>query len=289
MKKTIVLFLMLNILLIQQGFSFGLFKNSDFEIRSFLNKYQKAMSSNDTELIKSFYASDYISSDGYNLEDLGKMLDKTHNSYDNLKYKSKINSINAYENWALIQMSDKTSAIVYPTDDKKIKKEKQGVLDGKSVYVVYLRKDNDGWKIIKDDVLMEETSLKYGIARKIDMDLITPATIKNGQEYDLSLRMDTPNDIVALASISREEITYPPAEYDEKFRRMPESGDLERLVKANNKNIDEYAIASVGFTKVSLNEEQTKAKIEVLGMAYLMKRVNMEHIKALKIKEVENN
>ena len=44
----------------------------------------------------------------------------------------------------------------------------------------------------------------------------------------------------------------------------------------NNKNINEYGVASIGFTKVSINEEETKAKIEILGMAYLMKRINME-------------
>jgi hypothetical protein len=81
---------------------------------------------------------------------------------------------------------------------------------------------------------------------------------------------------MALASISREEIVYPPEDYQEKFRKIPEAGELERVVKANNKNLDEYAVASIGLTKVSINEEQTKAKIEVLGMAYLMKRVNMD-------------
>ena len=64
---------------------------------------------------------------------------------------------------------------------------------------------------------------------------------------------------------------------------MPQEGELERLVKANDKNLDEYAVASIGFTKVSVNEEQTRAKIEVLGMAYLMKRVNMEKIRAGKL------
>ena len=90
-----------------------------------------------------------------------------------------------------------------------------------------------------------------------------------------------PEDIIALASISREEITYPPADYNEKFRKIPETGDLERYVKANNKNLNEYALASVGFTKVSINEEITKARIEILGIAYIMKRINMNRNKAI--------
>ena len=50
----------------------------------------------------------------------------------------------------------------------------------------------------------------------------------------------------------------------------------ERWVTMDNKNLDEYAVASVGLTKISMNEEQTKARIEVLGLAYLMKRVNLD-------------
>ena len=64
---------------------------------------------------------------------------------------------------------------------------------------------------------------------------------------------------------------------------------MEIWEKINDKNIDEYAIASIGFTKVSVNEEQTKAKIEVLGMAYLMKRVNMDNSKKQDNILVENN
>ena len=173
-------------------------------------------------------------------------------------------------------MSDKTTAKIFPTEIKELKKEKMGKLEGKSVYNLYLKKENNEWKIVCDDILMEETSLKYGLANKLNMELITPIRVQSGSEYDLSLKIDKPKDIMALASISREEIVYPPEDYQEKFRKIPEAGELERVVKANNKNLDEYAVASIGLTKVSINEEQTKAKIEVLGMAYLMKRVNMD-------------
>ena len=127
-----------------------------------------------------------------------------------------------------------------------------------------------------------DLKIKYGVANKIDMELETPIFIENNENYDISLKMpNKPDDIIALASISREEITYPPADYNEKFRKIPETGDLERYVKANNKNLNEYALASVGFTKVSINEEITKAKIEILGIAYIMKRINMNKNKTV--------
>lgn len=291
MKKISLLFLIFLMGLPCYSFDFKSlnFMNSEkHQIRSTLIKHNRAMDNHDIEKIKTFYDEDYKSADGFNLEDMVNMLQKSYSAYKNITYKTKINNISTYDNWALVQMSEKTSAKVYPVEDKNLKKEKMGCLEGKSSYVVYLKKDKDKWKIISDDILMEETSLKYGVANKINMDLITPAIVKSNQEYDISLKMDKPDDIVALASLSREEIVYPPVDYQEKFRKFPESGDLERLVKANDKNLDEYAVASVGFTKVYVNEEQTKARIEVLGMAYIMKRINMEHIKALNLKTSEH-
>ena len=270
-------------------FDFNIKRSANSEIRSVVNEHNKAMAEHDIEKVKTFYDKDYKSSDGFDLDDLISMLEKTHETYKNIKYKTKINNITAYNNWALVQMSDKTSAKIYPVKDKDIKKEKMGKLEGRSVYIVYLKKENDNWKIVADDILMEETSLKYGVANDINMDLITPVSVQNGKEYDLSLKVDKPEDMVALASISREEIAYPPVDYQEKFRKVPETGGLVRLVKANNKNLDEYAVASIGFSKISLNEEMNKARIEVLGLAYIMKRINVEKNPLNSSKLVESN
>lgn len=280
MKKLFFLILAINFIIAIPSYSFELFKKTPkSELKTTLNQYHKALDKHDIEAIKTFYDKNYKSTDGFNLDELIVMLDKTYSAYKNLKYKTKITSINAYDNWALVSLTDKTTATVYPVEDKELKKEKMGKLQGKSVYNIYFKKENNSWKIVSDDILMEETSLKYGIANKINMDLITPLCAKGGKDYDLSLKIDKPKDIIALASISREEITYPPKDYQEKFRKIPEFGELERVVRANDKNLDEYAIASIGLTKVSVNEAQTKAKIEVLGMAYLMKRVNLNIIK----------
>lgn len=268
---------------------FNLIKNNQKnEIKTFLKKHDKAMQSHNIQNIKEFYSDDYKNSDGFDLDDLTSMLEKTHDAYGNIKYKTKINNITAFDNWALVQMSDKSCAKVYPDNNKK-NKSKMGVLEGMSSYVVYLKNTNEGWKIISDEILMEETTLKYGIANKINMNLATPVFVQNGQEYDLSLKIDKPEDIIALASITREEVVYPPLDTKEKFRKFPAEGELERLVKANDKNLDEYAIASIGFTKISYNEQESKARIEVLGMAYLMKRINNESHVISKKKISENN
>ena len=288
MKKIALFFIIFN-LFILPSHSFELFKKTPkMEIKSLIKQHNKALSNHDIEKIKTFYDENYKSTDGFNLDDMSKMLEQTYSAYNNIKYQTKIISINTDDNWALVQLKDKTTASVYPTEIKEIKKEKMGKLEGISIYNMYLKKENDSWKIVQDDILIEQTSLKYGIANKMDMDLIAPYQVKNNEEYDLSLKINKPDDIIALASISREEITYPPQDYKEKFRKIPELGELERVVRANNKNKDEYAVASIGLTKVSVNEAQTKARIEVLGLAYLMKRVNMDKISNLNEVLVEN-
>ena len=283
MKKILTLLIIL-MTFCAPSFSFD-FNSESKQIRILLNKHNKAMDKHDIEKIKTFYDKDYKSADGFNLQDLHKMLSSTYSSYKNIKYKTKINNITLFDDYAIAQVSDKTSAIIYP-ETKKKKNAKTGYLTGKSVYTVYLRKNEDGWKIFYDDILMEETSLKYGIANKINMNLSAPAFANTGEEYDVALKMNKPEDIIALGSISNEEIVFPPVDYTEKFRKISQQGELERIVRANKKNIDEYAIASVGFTKLSLNEEQTKAKIEVLGMAYLMKRINIQNKKGINEKQL---
>ena len=277
MKKIFIIFIFFN-LFVTSAFAFD-FNSNKIEIRSMLKQYNKALDSHDIEKVKTYFDEEYKSSDGFGLDEMVSMLQKTYDAYENIKYSSKITSINAYDNWALVQISDKTNAKLYPTQNKKIKNKKMGELEGTSVSNIYLKKVNNDWKIVYDEILMEETSLKYGIARKININLITPMNLKNGQEYDLSLQIDKPKNVFALASISREEISYPPSDCSEKYRALPQGGELQRVVKANNKNLDEYAIASVGFTKVLTNKEKTNIQIKVLGIAYVMKRINMNLIK----------
>lgn len=288
MKKIFLFIFILNLCFLPSH-AFDFFnKTPNAQIKTTIKKYNKALSSHDVKEVKTFYADDYKSMDGFSLDEVSQMLEKTYEAYKNIKYKTKIISINANDEWALVQLKDKTSAKIYPTEIKELKKEKMGKLSGKSIYNIYLKNKNGSWKITSDEVLIEETSLKYGIANKLDMDLISPLKVKSGQEYDVSLKIDKPKDITALASITREEIAYPPADYQEKFRKIPEIGELERVVKANSKNLNEYAIASIGLTKVTINEAQTKARIEVLGMAYLMKRVNLDIVKKQNEVLVEN-
>lgn len=291
MKKTALLllgFLFFINFTSSPSYSFKVKKTSqnEKEIRNFVKDYNKVLKKNDLNTLERFYDENYKNSDGYDLDELMNMIDKTSKAFDDIKYKTKITKIDTRNDSAIVHLSDDTTAKLYPS--KKFKdKDKIGVLNGKSTSVMYLKKQDGMWKIIQDSILSEETSLKYGVAKKIDMDLTTPESVKNGENYGLSLNMKTPDNLIALASISREEVNSD-KKADEKFRKFPSQGYLERLVKANESNKDEYAVASVGFTKISLNKKEKKARIEILGMAYMMKRINMDNMEPV-LNKVENN
>ena len=55
---------------------------------------------------------------------------------------------------------------------------------------------------------------------------------------------------------------------------MPKSQFLERLIKANSDNINEYAIASLAISKVN-NVGGDNFRVYMAGLACVMKRVNV--------------
>ncbi len=244
-----------------------------------LNKYSNE---HNTEAIKAFYSKDYISYDGFNFDAFFASVDETFRIYPDISYKSKIKSINVIGNWAAVELTDITTsekqAATQAIKNNKpvLDKEIKGIMESRCHYVNYLRKTGGVWQIYSDNIITEETTIKYGKASEIDMDILSPLIVKGGEEYCISLNVkNKPQGALVLASLSREEIKYPPAAPVDKFRKIPSDGTLERVVTANKKGINEYSMASVGITEISLNEEKTAINYEMAGVAFLMKRVNV--------------
>ena len=257
-------------------------KTDKAQIRELFSNLNKYSNEHNTEAIKKFYSKDYISYDGFNFDAFFASVDETFKIYPDISYKSKIKSINIIGNWAAVELIDittsekqaATQAIINnkPVMDRKI----EGTMESLCHYVTYLRKTGGKWQIYSDNIITEETAIKYGKAAEIDMNILSPLVVKGGEEYCISLNIkDKPKGALGLASLSREEIKYPPAAPVDKFRKIPSDGTLERVVIANKKGINEYSMASVGITEISLNEEKTAINYEMAGVAFLMKRVNV--------------
>lgn len=243
------------------------------ELKDFLVQLNSATNLHDLKLLKTYYSKDFKSMDGFDHTTFFKMVEETFKAYPDIKYSSTVKSVDVYGDWATVAIYDLVSATVAPPD---INIEAGiGKLEGVCDYILYFKKENDAWRVISDYVIAEETTLKYGDAKKIPMALESPLFVKKGEEYTLALGMDCPKDVFVLASLDREAITYPATKPKEAFRKLPTDGILERMVKAGDDGRNEYSMASIGITRLFLGEDKTSISFKMSGLALLMKRVNV--------------
>ena len=261
---------------------FGIEKSDKAQIKELLNNLNKYSNEHNIAALKEFYAKDYISYDGFNHSAFFAAIEETFKLYPDISYKSKIKSVNIFGDWAAAELIDTTISKKQTATQAVINnqhvsnKEIEGTMESICHYVVYLKKVSNKWQIYSDNIITEETAIKYGKATEIDMEVLSPLIVKGGEEYCISLNVENkPKGAIVLASLTREEIKYPPAAPSDIFRKLPKDGSLERVVTANKKGVNEYSLASVGITEISLNEEKTAINYEMSGVAFLMKRVNV--------------
>lgn len=258
------------------------YKKEKAEIRTLINDLNKYSNEHDIENIKNYYSKDYKSYDGFNYDAFFASVKDTFKSYPDITYKSKIKSINVHGGWASVELIDTstskrqtaTQAII---NNKPVLDEKMfGTMESICHYVVYLKKNNGRWQIYSDNIITEETAIKYGTTEDMTIGILSPPVVEEGKEYCISLNAkNKPKNSIMLASLTREEIKYPPSTPFDAFRKVPKDGTLERLVIANKKGINEYSLASLGITEISLNEEKTAINYKMSGVAFIMKRVNV--------------
>ncbi len=242
------------------------------ELLSDLNKYSN---SHDVKNLKELYSKNFLNTDGFDYNTFFTMIEETFRSYDNISYSTEVKNIKVIGDWAIVELTDTTKATLKKTEGEFTTAD-DGDLEGLCNYVLYLKKENDDWLIISDNILSEETSLKYGDAKNITIQLKSPLTVKKDSEYIIGLDMEYPKDAFVLVSLNTEEISYPPGEPNEVYRKLPSDGFLERIVRANKYGKNEYAVASVGITKLSLEANSIATiKFQMSGMAFVMKRVNV--------------
>lgn len=68
-------------------------------------------------------------------------------------------------------------------------------------------------------------------------------------------------------------MVFPPENTKEVFRKIAD-GTLERVFKANDNNVNESVVASVGLTHAE-NYDESKIRVYLSGLAFIMTRVNV--------------
>lgn len=255
------------------------------QIRKTLRSLNHYANKHDLDKVKTFYSKSFKSGDGFNYDDFFKMTETSFNSYTNIKYRPKIKEIRAENDLIAVEIFDTTTAKLVSepkrgagssNNSENAPEGAVGDLFGTCDYINYLKKENGGWKIVSDSIISEQTSLKYGDAKTVKMELATPTSVEKNSEYSIKLTIERPQDTLVMGSLSREEITFPPLKpHTESFRKVSADGELERIVRANKSDLNEYAVASIGLTRLKIEDNMTSIKLQMSGVAFLMNRVNV--------------
>lgn len=245
--------------------------NPYIELRKSLCNHLKYANSYNLDGLKTLYADNYINADGLNKDIYFDLIKKTWESYPDIKYTMEIKNLEISANNATAQVVERAIA---STSAKSGIIHEKGILESNSNSVYYFEKINNKWLITSDHIISEKTMLRYGVANDMKIELIAPNQIPANTEYTAALEVKAPKDSLVIASVGKENITYPQVLAEEIFRKIPDDGVLERVFKSNNKNINEYAVASFGITKAKIIN-QSELKIFVTGLGFAMTRVNV--------------
>lgn len=230
----------------------------------YTNKY-------DLKGLATLYSDDFVNSDGFNKDIYFKLIDETWKTYPDITYNTEIKNIDFNDNYATVFVHE--TAVATATDTVG-EIQVIGELYSTAKCVYFLKKTGSKWVISSEKIVEETSSLKYGDARYINMELNSPKQIGPNKYYTTTLKVDAPSDSVVIASISKENIVYPQTKAEDAFRKLPDDNILERVFLSNRNNVNEYTVASVGITKAEpYNENQVK--VYMGGLAFIMTRVNV--------------
>ena len=230
----------------------------------FTNKY-------DLKGLSSLYANDFVNSDGFNKDVYFKLIEETWKTYPDITYKTEIKNIEFSDNYATVF----TNEVAIATSQEEIGDLTAiGELYSTSQCVYYLEKQGAKWLINSEKIIEETSTLKYGDARYINIELNAPKQIGANKDYTTTLKVDAPKDSVVIASINKENIVYPQTKSDDAFRKMPDDNILERVFLSNKDNVNEYAVASIGITRAE-NYTDNQIRVYMGGLAFIMTRINV--------------
>lgn len=247
-----------------------IYKSTINEIKSVINKQDEYANKQDLESLLKLYSDNFLNSDGFNKESYTMLIKETWETYPDISYVTEIRNIEFTDNYATVFVNE----VAVATSKEQIGEfETVGELFSTAKCVYHLEKQGKNWLISSERIIEENTSLKYGDARYINIELNAPKQIGTNTYYTATLKVDAPEDATVVGSISREKIIYPQTKSEDAFRRIYD-GTLERVFKSNSDNVNEYAVGSVGITHAE-NYDAERIRVYMSGMAFLMTRINV--------------
>ncbi len=247
------------------------YRNTISQIKEVFELQDKHTNSHNLDKLSELYAENFVNTDGFGKKVYFELIKNTWETYSDIIYGTVVRDIQVNGDYATVQTFETALATTHEQSETL---DAFGELRSSANSIYYLQKFGNKWLITAEQILNEESQLKYGDARFIKMDLKAPNMVSAGQEYSASLDIELGEDESAIASIENQEIIHPIGKPKEIFRQLGENNELERLFKANKKNINEYATASIGIAK-TVPYDETRSRVYVSGIAFLMSRVNV--------------
>ena len=245
-------------------------------------KLRKLSDKNDIEGIKKYYSDNYKSHDGYNKDQIMEIFETARKLYPSSKTKETIKKVDVEGDLIKIYI-DEISTTKFTVKGEDASYTEKGKIKGKMVsladYSMTYKKENNSWVVIADEIFSESTDIRYGEAMDVEFKMEAPETIKPKEEFTVKTTLVVPEDRVAVGSIGHDKIVYPVEKYWDPYRAIDSTGILERVMIANDKNLNEYANATYAFIKSADKKSKSKYKAVISGMGFYVQRINMEKTK----------
>ena len=241
------------------------------QIKDLFKVHNKYANLHDIKNLKPLYADSYINNDGYNKEVYFKSIESTWEACNDLTYTTKIISIEVNGDYASVNVEETANGTILESLEFM---PVSGEIHSKSRGIYHLKRINSKWYIAGETAISDESSLLYGDARFMNIEIQAPAQVSSGETYTTTLKVDTEPGMFILGSIDHDMMTYPASTPKTELRAITQSQTLERLIQANTNNLNEYTIASLAISKVKPIGDDN-FKVYMAGLACIMKRVNV--------------
>lgn len=175
-------------------------KNTIKQIKKVLELQDKFANAHDLEKLKRLYSKDYINSDGFDFESSFKMIEETWATYPDISYTTEIKNIEFSDNYATVLVEE--TAVAAPKENFG-NYEAIGELFSKSRCVYHLEKHGQIWQVSSERVIDETSTLKFGEARFINIELNAPKQIGSDKFYTTTLKIDAPQNVTMVGSINQ--------------------------------------------------------------------------------------
>ena len=233
------------------------------QIKKLLETHNNFANRHDLKNLSTLYTDTYVNNDGFDKKVYFKSIEATWQACKDLTYTTDIIDIEITGDYANVNVIETAIGTVTDTIESM---PVTGEIHSISTGIYHLVKINGNWFISGETALSDESSLLYGDARFMNIEILAPAQVSSGETYTSTVKVDTDEKTFIMGSIDHDPITYPAGSPKNELRAMPQSQILERVLKANTNNLNEYTIASLAISKAKQTNEKN-FQIYVAGLA----------------------